>query len=67
MNQFIKGLFVAIALFASQVAMAHPGHGTFTGHEIMHYLTSPMHIGVATLLLVVVFAIAGKRLFKKAK
>ncbi len=35
--------------------LAHGGHGTFSGHELAHYLTSPAHaIPVAAVLVLVV-------------
>ena len=63
MNKSFKSLLiVVITLFATN-AFAHPGHGTSTGHDIMHYLTSPLHIGIVISSLVILFV--GYRLFKK--
>jgi hypothetical protein len=66
MNQ-VKKVFLAIsALLFSGVAIAHPGHGTFSGKEIAHYLTSPIHIGVALAVIVFAIIVIRKRISKKA-
>ena len=62
MNRFLKSFLVVVGLLFSVTAVAHPGHGTFSGHEIWHYVTSPMHIGIA--LTVIVIAIAIYKVFK---
>ena len=62
MNRIFKGFLVPVGLLLSVSAFAHPGHGSFTGHELWHYLTSPIHIGVA--LGAVVIIIAGYKVFK---
>lgn len=57
MNRFLKSfLFVAGLLFSSS-AVAHPGHGTFSGYEIWHYVTSLMHIGIGLTVIVVTVAV----------
>ncbi len=66
MNQVKKVLLAISAILFSGVAMAHPGHGTFTGHEIGHYLTSPVHIGVALAVVVLAIVLIRKRISKKA-
>ena len=65
MNQLRKGLLAISTLLISGVAMAHPGHGTFTGTEITHYLTSPVHIGVALAVIVLAIVLIRKRVFRK--
>ena len=62
MNRSIKSLLFVMAMLFSVTAFAHPGHGTFGGHGVMHYLTSPLHVGLA--LGVVVILIAGYKVFK---
>ena len=63
MNRSIKSLLIVIAMLFSVTAYAHPGHGTFNGHEIWHYVTSPVHMGIALGIVVVLFA--GYKLFKR--
>jgi heme/copper-type cytochrome/quinol oxidase subunit 2 len=41
-----------IFLLIASVSSAHPGHGTSNGIDILHYLTSPLHV----ILLVAVVA-----------
>ena len=41
------------ALYAAP-AFAHPGHGVGGGYSLLHYATSPEHVGLALLALVVV-------------
>ena len=61
MNRFLKSFLVVAGLLFSVSAVAHPGHGTFTGHEIWHYVTSPLHIGLG--LTVIVIAVAVYKMF----
>ena len=65
MNQVKKALLAISALLLSGVAVAHPGHGTFTGTEIGHYLTSPVHFGVALAVIVLAIVVLRKRISKK--
>lgn len=65
MNQVKKALLAISALLLSGVAVAHPGHGTFTGTEIGHYLTSPVHLGVALAAIVLAIVLIRKRISKK--
>ena len=46
-----------LGLMVSTSIMAHPGHGTFTGHELWHYLTSPLHIGIVLAVAVVLIIV----------
>jgi len=62
MNRFLKSFLVVVGLLISITASAHPGHGTFSGHEIWHYTTSPMHVGIVLGALVIL--IAGYKVFK---
>ena len=57
MNRFLKSSLFVTGLLLSVSAMAHPGHGTISGYEVWHYVTSPMHIGTALLVIVVAFTI----------
>lgn len=65
MNRFLKSFLVVVGLLFSITAMAHPGHGTFSGHEIWHYVSSPMHVGIA--LTAIVVGIAVYKVFKAPK
>jgi len=62
MNRFIKSFLIVAGLLFSVSAVAHPGHGTFSGQEVWHYLTSPMHIGIG--LTVIVIAVAVYKIFR---
>lgn len=65
MNRLIRNLLVVFAILFSMDAMAHPGHGTFGGHEVWHYVTSPIHIGIV--LGIVAVLIVGYKVFKRTK
>ena len=65
MNRFLKSFLVVVGLLFSITASAHPGHGTFSGHEIWHYVTSPMHVGIA--ITAIVIGIAVYKVFKAPK
>ncbi len=65
MNQVKKGLLVISALFLSITTMAHPGHGTLTGTELGHYLTSPVHLGVALAAIVLAVILIKRRASRK--
>jgi len=56
MNRLLKSVLVVTGLLLSVTAMAHPGHGTFSGHELWHYITSPMHVGIVMGGMVILFA-----------
>ena len=58
----LKSILIVVGLLFSVSAVAHPGHGTFTGHELWHYVTSPMHIGIV--LGAIAIIIAGYKVFK---
>ncbi len=62
----IKGFLVISGLLVPFGIMAHPGHGTFTGTEISHYFTSPIHIGVGVALIVLAIILIRKRITKGA-
>jgi len=62
MNRFLKNFLVVVGLLCSVSAVAHPGHGAFSGHEVWHYVTSPMHIGIG--LTVIVIAVAIYKVFR---
>ncbi|MBK6947288.1 MAG: hypothetical protein IPH16_03700 [Haliscomenobacter sp.] len=43
-----KALF-SLMLLLPALTQAHPGHGTSTGNDWIHYLTSPGHLAPAVL------------------
>lgn len=58
MRTRIFTLIALLSVLVPSMALAHPGHGTFDGISVMHYLTSPLHvILVLAIVLVNVFAI----------
>lgn len=62
--------FLVFILFSlnSAVLMAHPGHGNHSGHSLLHYLTSPMHILPIMLVVGVgIFVIMQKHMKKMEK
>ncbi|MEN8249962.1 MAG: hypothetical protein ABFS32_13595 [Bacteroidota bacterium] len=63
MNRSFKSLLIVVTTLLSVNAFAHPGHGTSTGHDIMHYLTSPMHVGIVLTTVVILFV--GYKIFKR--
>lgn len=54
--------FVTMVLVPSMV-LAHPGHGTFDGLNLGHYLTSPVHL--ASLLVIVAATVFAVRYVRK--
>ena len=67
MHNKVKKLLLSIGLLLSSiVVVAHPGHGTFTGNEIAHYFTSPLHLGFAMAAVVLALVLIRKRLSKRA-
>ena len=40
-----------LAVLMPLTVQAHPGHGSLSGHELAHYLTSPAHVGPLLLIL----------------
>jgi hypothetical protein len=65
MNRLFRVSLLVLTILFSGTAMAHPGHGTFGGHEIWHYVSSPIHIGIV--LGVTVILIAGYKVFKRTR
>ncbi len=60
----IFNVFVAIALFFTPtLGFGHPGHGTFDGTNFWHYLTSPLHLMLAVVIIVAV--VLGVRYWRK--
>ena|GEM_PF-1171469 len=57
MRAFQRLSIVLAALCGPTVAWAHPGHGLGDGTSLLHYLTSPIHVGGAMLALTVVIGI----------
>ncbi len=44
-------IVLLVLLLNSTVAMGHPGHGTTDPSSFNHYMTSPLHVGVAVVFL----------------
>lgn len=44
MRTRIFTLITFLSIFVPSMVMAHPGHGTYDGISIWHYLTSPVHL-----------------------
>ncbi len=66
MQTRIFNVFVAIVLFLTPtLGFGHPGHGTFDGTNFWHYLTSPLHLISAMVVLGV--AVIGIKYFIKKK
>lgn len=58
MRTRIFTLIAFLSVLVPSLALAHPGHGTYDGLNLMHYLTSPLHvIAVLGIILVNVVAI----------
>ncbi len=47
-------LTLAFAALSAAPAFAHPGHGLDDGFSLRHYLTSPEHMGLALIAVLVV-------------
>ena len=63
MQTRILTLLTFIALLSPTVVLAHAGHGTFDGINLWHYLTSPMHLISAMVVLAI--SVFGVRYFKR--
>jgi len=50
--------YLPFILFSSSV-FAHPGHGTTDPQSWTHYLTEPVHVGVAAAIAVSAVVVAG--------
>ncbi len=59
----MKRWLLGLTLIPVSVASAHPGHGTDGGsHEVGHYLSEPLHVGVlVTVFLLVMAALCVRR------
>ncbi|MCB0497507.1 MAG: hypothetical protein KDC79_15295 [Cyclobacteriaceae bacterium] len=57
MRTRIFTLIAIVTILLPSLALAHPGHGTSDGYNLMHYLTSPMHL-ISVLLVVGASALA---------
>ncbi len=44
MLKSLKILVLIVISLNSVMLFAHPGHGNHTGHSLLHYITSPMHV-----------------------
>jgi len=64
MRVFQRLALVLAALLGSVAASAHPGHGVGDGTSLLHYLTSPLHVGRAMLVLT---ALAGLSMLQRRK
>ena len=65
MNRLLKGFLVIAGLLVNTGLMAHPGHGTFTGNEIWHYITSPLHIGIVLAVVVIAIVLLVRKKYTK--
>ncbi len=45
----MRKILFSLMLFLPALVQAHPGHGTSTGNDWVHYLTSPGHLAPAVL------------------
>jgi hypothetical protein len=55
-----NGLTALLFFLCSDVSVAHPGHGTVPAETgVLHYLTSPMHMAPALLLIVFIASALG--------
>jgi hypothetical protein len=57
---------VVLATLSPFVVFGHPGHGTFEGHTFWHYLTSPLHL-VSAIVVIGVAVIGVRYLIKKRR
>jgi protein-S-isoprenylcysteine O-methyltransferase Ste14 len=56
MRNKIKQILLSLALLLPVVAIAHPGHGVSDGSSWVHYLLSPIHVGVGVVMILVVLS-----------
>jgi membrane-anchored glycerophosphoryl diester phosphodiesterase (GDPDase) len=52
-TRIITLITLATIFLVPTLVLAHPGHGTFNGHNLGHYLTSPVHL-ISTLAVIAV-------------
>ena len=45
-----------VLLLNSTIAVGHPGHGTTDPSSFHHYMTSPLHVGMAVIVLTLIAA-----------
>jgi putative copper export protein len=59
----MRNTILILMLLTPMLALAHPGHGTSSGNDWLHYFTSPSHLAPAALLLTfaILLFIAGKK------
>ena len=62
-TRFVALLSLLVAL-SSTVVYGHTGHGTFDGHNLWHYITSPLHL-FSSIAIIVLVAVLGVRFFTK--
>lgn len=65
MRNISRLLFVSLASLLPLTLSAHPGHGSGTGTDWVHYLSSPIHMGIVVLTLFVLFV--GTAYYKRKK
>ena len=56
MKSKIKQILLTISMLLPLTTVAHPGHGAADGTNWLHYLGSPIHLGVGLMLFLVVLA-----------
>ena len=66
MNTAIKRLSALMLALFPLTVFAHGGHGAFHGHELAHYLLSPIHL-IPSLIIVSVIALFGYNRYLKRK
>ena len=64
-NGNLSLIMVVLITLSPAVVFGHPGHGTFDGINIFHYLTSPMHYIVSMTIIAV--GIVGVRYIRKRR
>lgn len=66
MNTAIKRLAALTLAFSPLTLFAHGGHGVFHGHELAHYLLSPIHL-IPSLIILSVIVLFGYNRYLKRK
>ena len=63
----MKKTLAMLLMLVPALMHAHPGHGVGAGHEVLHYIFSPYHMGLAIVLAILVMVLikAAPRLRRK--
>ncbi|MBX3162680.1 MAG: hypothetical protein KF773_42355 [Deltaproteobacteria bacterium] len=62
----MKRIALVLSLVVPSAALAHPGHGSTPPESWTHYLTEPVHVGLAAIALIAAAA-AWRRLRRRAR